>query len=81
MLMAALPNTFLIGAASSGTTSLYDYLDRHMDVFMIPVKDSCDFAYAENPLAMTGSYDEPAGAAPRPFLFRLADHARRGNRR
>ena len=39
-----IPNFFLIGAASSGTTSLYHYLRQHPDVFMSPVKEPCYFA-------------------------------------
>lgn len=30
------PNTFIVGAAKSGTTSLSRYLDQHPDVFMSP---------------------------------------------
>lgn len=56
--MAHLPDTFVIGAAKSGTTSLYDYLRQHPDVFMSPVKEPRYFAYAENPPAMAGPGDE-----------------------
>ena len=56
--MAKMPNTFIIGAAKSGTTSLYDYLRQHPDVFMSPVKEPCFFAYAENPPEMVGPGDE-----------------------
>lgn len=56
--MARLPNTFVIGAAKSGTTSLYDYLCQHPDAFMSPVKEPRYFAYAENPPAMDGPGDE-----------------------
>lgn len=33
------PNFFIIGAARSGTTSLYAYLDQHPDIFFSPVKE------------------------------------------
>jgi len=33
-----LPNFFIVGAAKSGTTSLYHHLCQHPDVFMSPVK-------------------------------------------
>jgi hypothetical protein len=33
------PNFFVIGAPRSGTTSLYEYLDAHPDVFMSTVKE------------------------------------------
>ena len=34
-----LPNFFVIGAPRSGTTSLYEYLNSHPDIFMSPVKE------------------------------------------
>jgi hypothetical protein len=34
-----LPNFLIIGAAKSGTTSLYHYLRQHQDIFMSPVKE------------------------------------------
>jgi hypothetical protein len=34
-----LPNFLIIGAAKSGTTSLYHYLRQHPDVFMSPMKE------------------------------------------
>jgi hypothetical protein len=39
-----LPNFLIIGAAKSGTTSLYYYLKQHPDVFMSPVKEPNFFA-------------------------------------
>lgn len=36
---ATLPNFFVIGAAKSGTTSLYHYLSQHPDVYMSPNKE------------------------------------------
>ena len=33
------PNFFIVGAAKSGTTSLYNYLKQHEDVFMSPIKE------------------------------------------
>ena len=41
-----LPNFFVIGAASSGTTSLYHYLKQHPQVFMSPVKEPHFFSFA-----------------------------------
>jgi len=38
------PNFFLVGAGNSGTTSFYDYLDQHPDVFMCPIKEPSYFA-------------------------------------
>jgi hypothetical protein len=39
-----LPTFLVIGAAKSGTTSLYRYLEQHPDVFMSPVKETLFFA-------------------------------------
>ncbi|MEY2477451.1 MAG: hypothetical protein QOG87_2766 [Actinomycetota bacterium] len=39
-----LPTFLIIGAAKSGTTSLYRYLEQHADVFMSPVKETLYFA-------------------------------------
>jgi hypothetical protein len=43
---AALPNFFVIGAPRSGTTSTYEYLNAHPDVFMSPVKEPDFFSRA-----------------------------------
>jgi hypothetical protein len=34
-----MPNFFLVGAAKAGTTSLYNYLAQHPQIFMSPVKE------------------------------------------
>ena len=34
-----LPNFLLVGAAKSGTTSLFRYLEQHPDFFASPVKE------------------------------------------
>jgi len=34
-----LPNFFIVGAAKSGTTSLYHHLCQHPYIFMSPVKE------------------------------------------
>ena len=39
-----MPNFLIIGAAKSGTTSLYHYLSQHPDVYMSPVKEPNFFA-------------------------------------
>jgi hypothetical protein len=39
-----LPNFLVIGAAKSGTTSLFRYLDQHPDIFMTPLKETLFFA-------------------------------------
>ena len=42
-----MPNFLLIGAAKSGTTSLYHYLRQHPQVYMSPVKEPKFFAFEE----------------------------------
>ncbi len=37
--MERLPNFFIVGAAKSGTTSLYYYLKQHPEIYMSPVKE------------------------------------------
>ena len=44
-----LPNFIIIGAARSGTTSLYHYLGEHPDVFVSAVKETNFFAYRGQP--------------------------------
>ncbi|HSZ07374.1 MAG TPA: sulfotransferase [Steroidobacteraceae bacterium] len=39
-----LPNFFIVGAPKAGTTSLYDYLAQHPQVFMCPLKEPNYFA-------------------------------------
>jgi hypothetical protein len=39
-----LPNFFLVGAAKAGTTSLYNYLAQHPQIYMSPVKEPNFFA-------------------------------------
>jgi len=36
VMVPSFPDFFVIGAAKSGTTSLYHYLDQHPDVYMSP---------------------------------------------
>lgn len=42
--MDRMPNLFIIGAPKSGTTSLYEWLKGHPDVFMSRFKEPCYFA-------------------------------------
>lgn len=34
-----IPNLFIVGAAKAGTTSLYNYLKNHDDIFLCPIKE------------------------------------------
>ena len=38
------PNFFIAGAPKCGTTSFYDQLDRHPQIYMSPIKEPCYFA-------------------------------------
>lgn len=40
-----LPNFLIIGAAKSGTTSLYHYIKAHPQIYMTPIKETNFFAY------------------------------------
>jgi len=42
--VARIPNFFIVGAPKSGTTSLYEYIKGHPQVFMSDVKEPCYFA-------------------------------------
>jgi hypothetical protein len=48
------PNFLIIGAGRAGTTSLYEYLRQHPDVFMSPVKEPNFFAFADGSLPERG---------------------------
>jgi hypothetical protein len=53
-----LPNFLIIGAGRSGTTSLYEYVRRHPDVFMSEVKEPGYFAYMDGSLPTRGRHAE-----------------------
>jgi len=53
-----LPTFLLIGAAKSGTTSLYRYLGQHPDIFVSPVKEPNFFAFEGSPPSFQGPQDE-----------------------
>jgi len=55
-----LPNFFVIGAPRSGTTSLYEYLDAHPEVFMSTVKEPDFFIHPS--LALAHPLDGPERA-------------------
>jgi hypothetical protein len=57
-----MPNFLVIGAAKSGTTSLYHYLAQHPDVFMSPVKEPKFFALEGEKPSFRGPGDGEADA-------------------
>ncbi len=52
------PNFLVIGAPRSGTTSLYQYLSQHPDVFMCDRKEPRFFAFEGRKVAYKGPADE-----------------------
>jgi len=48
-----MPTFFVIGAAKSGTTALYSYLDQHPEVFIPATQEPSWFAFAEHAPAFT----------------------------
>jgi hypothetical protein len=52
------PDFLVIGAAKSGTTSLYHYLKQHPHIYMSPVKEPKYFALEGHPLDFTGPGDD-----------------------
>lgn len=58
-----LPNFLVIGAMSSGTTSLYEYLRGHPQIFMSPVKEPAFFALEDGRVDFRGPGDGTATAA------------------
>ena len=55
---SGLPNFLVIGAAKSGTTSLYHYLRQHPQIFMSPVKEPRFFALEGDSLDWHGPGDQ-----------------------
>lgn len=53
-----LPNFLIVGAAKSGTTSLYYYLKGHPDIYLSPVKEPCFFTHQILDLPQKGIGDE-----------------------
>lgn len=55
------PNLFIVGAAKSGTTSLFAYLQQHPDVYMSPIKEPHYLCSHHFPDPFTGPGDEDLG--------------------
>ena len=53
-----LPNFLLIGAAKSGTSSLYHYFRQHPQIYMSPNKEPSFFAYEGKAIQLTGPGDQ-----------------------
>jgi len=52
------PNFFIVGAAKSGTSSLFHYLDLHPDIYMSAIKEPHYFCHDYFPAHFTGPGDE-----------------------
>lgn len=52
------PNFFLAGAAKSGTSSLFHYLNEHPQIYMSAVKEPHYLCYHHFPAKFTGPGDE-----------------------
>ena len=52
-----MPNFLLIGAAKAGTTSLYEYLKQHPQVFMSSLKEPNYLAYGDRHLGFGNPRD------------------------
>jgi hypothetical protein len=59
-----LPNFFVIGAAKSGTSSLYHYLRQHPQVYMSPVKEPGFFAFEGERVEFAGPMARELYRAP-----------------
>ncbi len=57
--MSTLPNFIVVGAAKSGTTSLYHYLQQHPDVYMSPVKEPEYFSFVGKEVNFIGPGGQP----------------------
>jgi len=55
--MNRLPNFLIIGAAKSGTTALYHYLNQHPDIFLSPIKETNFFALKGKEVTFKGPND------------------------
>nr|MDJ0649638.1 sulfotransferase [Xenococcaceae cyanobacterium MO_188.B19] len=53
-----MPNFLIIGAAKAGTTSLYNYLKEHPQIYMSPVKEPRFFYLMNEKLDFRGPGDE-----------------------
>jgi hypothetical protein len=54
----SLPNFLIIGAAKSGTTALYHYLNQHSEVFLTPIKETNFFSMEGKIINFSGPGDK-----------------------
>jgi hypothetical protein len=58
---SSIPNFLMIGAAKSGTTSLWNYLRQHPQIFLASVKEPRFFAYEGETVNYSGPGDDKWG--------------------
>lgn len=58
MTKCGMPNFFIIGAARSGTSSLYEYMRQHPQIFFPELKEPMYFAFPQQKLCFQGPGDE-----------------------
>ena len=68
-----LPNFLVIGAAKSGTTSLYHYLKQHPEIYMSPVKEPYFFSFINKKPKFKGPLDENVNKI---IITKLEDYER-----
>ncbi|MGK7911985.1 MAG: sulfotransferase [Synechococcus sp.] len=66
-----LPNFFIVGAAKSGTSSLYKYLASHPSIYMSPIKEPRFFAFENQSLSFAGPNGDAINAST---ITSLADY-------
>lgn len=52
-----MPNFLIIGAAKSGSTALYSYLNQHPEIYMSPIKEAKFFSYEDEAITYKGPND------------------------
>lgn len=55
---SVIPNFFIIGAARSGTSSFYEYLKQHPDIFLSTPKEPMYFAFPSTKVEFKGPGDD-----------------------
>ncbi len=53
-----LPNFFIVGAAKAGTSSIFNYLTQHPDIYRPPIKEPSYFALGEEKIEFKGPGDD-----------------------
>jgi hypothetical protein len=70
-----LPNFLVLGAAKSGTTSLFRYLKQHPDIYLSPVKEPKYFAFPETRPSIIGPDSKRRNQDPT-TIWRMQDYLR-----